>query len=977
MWHVSGTALEAQVAPVFSRELDDLRAELATDPSQGLAPAEAARRLAADGPNELVGAPPVPLWRKILAQFQDPLVYLLLVAVVISLVAWWAEGMHELPVDAIVIVVIVLANAALGFAQESRAEQAVAALEQMSQPHATVVRGGERVEIPAVELVLGDLLVLGEGDQLAADGRLVSANALRIAEASLTGESTAVLKHPGVLEGKVALGDRTNMVFRGTAVTQGTGLAIVTATGMDTEMGSVAELLGRTKRGQTPLEKEIALVGKTLGIAVILIAIIAMAAIWLTSDIRTLQDAVGVLLLGVSLAVAAVPEGIPAILSVVLSIGVQAMARRNAIVKTLSSVETLGSASVICTDKTGTLTKNEMTVQEVRTASGRAEVTGLGYSPAGEVRLQDGPHRAEGELVLAGAAMASDASLRAPGAEGSVEGALDDRAVAPAVAGASAGAASGDWEILGDPTEAALLVAERKLDSPAIDREARFERVGEVPFTSERKRMSTIHRDAEDERPLLVVKGAPDVVIRRSSHVRRGDEVHPLEDAHREGVLADVEDMSGQAMRTIGVAYRRLEPAELEAVRAADGTVDADAAESLEEGLVYLGTVGMIDPAREEAEQAVGEAKRAGIRVIMITGDHPSTALRIARDLGIADESSRALTGLELDELTDAEFADAVREVSVFARVAPEHKLRIVAALQAAGEIVAMTGDGANDAPALKAADIGVAMGITGTEVTKQAGAMILRDDNFATIVAAVDQGRVIFDNIAKFLRYLLSSNMGEVITVLFGVLFAGLLGLRDASAAEGAVLVVPLLATQILWINLVTDSGPALALGVDPETDDVMARPPRRPGQRVIDGPMWATIVLVGAVMGISALLTIDIFLPGGLIPGSDSLEVARTAGFTTLVFAQLFNVFSARSATSSAFRGMFANTWLLGAVALGAVLQFAVVEVPFLQAAFGTAPLDAAHWAVALAMASSVLWVEELRKLIVRATAGRGPRR
>lgn len=934
---MTATTQQQPQPPIYSRDLDAIASELDTDPSAGLTSAEAARRLAEEGPNELVGAPPVPLWKKILAQFQDPLVYLLLVAVAISIAAWVAEGMHEVPVDAIVIIAIVIANAALGFAQEARAEQAVAALEQMSQPHAMVIRDGEQREIGSSEIVRGDLILLSEGDQVAADARLLSANALRVAEASLTGESTAVLKQPGVLEGKIALGDRTNMAFRGTAVTQGTGRGIVTATGMGTEMGAVAELLSATKRSATPLEKEIGFVGKMLGIVVIVIAVIAMAAIWFTSDIRSVQDAVNVLLLGVSLAVAAVPEGVPAILSVVLSIGVQAMARRNAIVKHLSSVETLGSASVICSDKTGTLTKNEMTVQEVRTASGRAEVTGLGYVPEGEVRLSGEGHVLEGGRVLHGASMASNAGLR-----------------------------QGDagWEIVGDPTEAALLVAERKLEDPA-ERERRYPRIGEVPFTSERKRMSTIHRDAETERPLLVVKGAPDVILERSTRRLEAGEHRPLDEAARRACLDDVEDMSGQAMRTLGVAYRTLDEEELAGLALPDGSLDADLAAELEHDLVFAGTVGMIDPPRGEARDAVTEAHRAGMRVIMITGDHPGTALRIARDLGITGDEGKALTGLQLDELSEDEFRRTVREVDVYARVAPEHKLRIVAALQADGEIVAMTGDGANDAPALKAADIGVAMGITGTEVTKQAGSMILRDDNFATIVAAVDQGRVIFDNIRKFLRYLLSSNMGEVITVLFGVLLAGVIGLRDASPAG---IVVPLLATQILWINLVTDSAPALALGVDPEVDDVMARPPRRAGDRVIDPGMWAQILFVGLVMGAATLFTLDYFLVGGLLPGADGIEVARTAAFTTLVFAQLFNVFSSRSGHLSAFKDLFSNWWLIGAVALGALLQVAVVELPFLQEAFGTSSLDAEHWFIALAAASSVLWAEEIRKLVVR---------
>ena len=934
-------------------ELAKVVSAVDTDPERGLTEVAAAARLEADGPNELRSAPPVPTWRKVLAQFQDPLIYLLLGAVVIATTAWLVEGASGLPTDSIVITLIVIANAILGYSQEARAEEAVAALQRMTQSHATVLRDGQTRLVPATDLVRGDLLLLAEGDSIGADGRVVQANALRVAEAALTGESTAVTKKPGVLAGGEPLGDRTNMVYRGTAVTQGTARVVVTGTAMDTEMGAVAEMLEQTEREPTPLEREIALVGKMLGLIVIVIAAVVMATVWLISGVESLDDAVTVLLLGVSLAVAAVPEGLPAILSVVLSIGVQRMAQRNAIVKNLSSVETLGSASVICSDKTGTLTNNEMTLQTVLTSSGASEVTGVGYRPeghvvAGGVVLAASPgtgdsgleaQRAEDVVVLSGGSLASNSELREE---------------------------DGEWHVLGDPTEAAFLVAERKMGLTER-RTARFTRVGEAPFTSERKRMSTLHLDHEhDDQPVLISKGAPDVLLQRCTTVRAGLQTRPMDEGTRAEILSGVERLSGRAMRTMGVAYRPLRAGEVDAAAIASGQVSAETAEQLEHDLTYVGTVGMIDPPRDSAGEAVREAHRAGIRVIMITGDHPSTALRIAQDLGIAEDGAEAVTGTDLDALDAAGFADVVSRVNVFARVAPEHKLRIVDALQEAGEIVAMTGDGVNDAPALKSADIGVAMGITGTEVTKEAGSMILGDDNFATIVAAVRQGRVIFDNIKKFLRYLLSSNMGEVLTVFLGVVLAGVIGLTEASQES---IVLPLLATQILWINLVTDSAPALALGVDPETDDVMARRPRGVGERVIDGRMWGGIVAVGAVMAVATLLTIDIFLPGGLIEGSDSLEVARTAGFTTLVLAQFYNVFNSRSQTSSAFHGFLSNRWLLVAVAFGLVSQVLVVNVPFLQAAFGTADLDLQHWLVCLAMASAVLWFDELLKLVERA--------
>ncbi|PWC06174.1 cation-translocating P-type ATPase [Mycetocola zhujimingii] len=922
------TPRDPSLAP--SLELAD---QLGVDPTVGLTSDEAARRLAADGPNELRGKAPVPVWRKLLAQFEDPLIYLLLAAVAISLAAWIVEGAHGVPIDAVVIFAIVLLNAILGFAQEARAEDAVAALSTMTAATSTVLRDGRLATIPSSELVRGDILVLGEGDAVGADGRLLSASGLRIAEASLTGESEAVTKHPQQLTAPAPLGDRINMVFKGTAVTQGVGRAVITGTGMNTEVGSIADMLDATVEEPTPLQNEVARIGRILGLIVIAIAITVMGTIIIVNGVSSISDLVIVLLLGVSLAVAAVPEGLPAILSVVLSIGVRRMAKRNAVVKQLSSVEALGSASVICTDKTGTLTRNEMTIERVVTSSGSVDVTGVGYRPQGAVLhngapLSDPALRLETELLLGAGSLANNAQLA-------------ER--------------NGQWEIQGDPTEAAFLVAAAKLDDTAT-RIDRFERTAEIPFTSDRKMMSAVCREKTDGAPVLFSKGAPDVLLDRCTRIQVGTEVVELTDDLKRRALDDVEALSAEAFRTLGVAYRALSDD--------DQPLD-EVDESIENGLVYAGVVGIIDPPRDEAGRAIAEAHRAGIRVIMITGDHPSTAARIAADLGIIAPGQRAVTGTELDALDDNQLREKVREFSVYARVAPEHKLRLVDALQDDGQIVAMTGDGVNDAPALKSADIGVAMGITGTEVTKEAARMILADDNFATIVAAVRQGRVIFDNIRKFLRYLLSSNMGEVLTVFLGVLLAGAIGLSEAS---NEAIVLPLLATQILWINLLTDSGPALAMGVDPEIDDVMARKPRKLSDRAIDGRMWGGILSVGFVMAVVTLLTIDLFLPGGFVPGEDSLEVARTAGFTTLVLAQLFNALNARSEVTSAFHGLFTNGWLWGAIALSLVLQIAVVNLPFLQVAFGTAPLGLHHWLICTALASCVLWFDELRKIVLR---------
>jgi Ca2+-transporting ATPase len=913
---------------------------LAVDPDAGLSTDEAARRLAQDGPNELRAAPTVPRWRRLLAQFQDPLIYLLIGAIAISLAAWFIEGHRGWPVDAVVIGAIVVLNGLLGYAQEAKARNAVAALARMTAVTSAVLRDGRVQRVPSAQLVRGDLLVLGEGDAVGADARLIEAASLRVQEASLTGESEAVLKDTATLPGPAALGDRRSMVFKGTAVVQGTGRAVVTATGMASEMGTIAEMLDATVEEPTPLQKEVARIGRMLGVAVVVVALVVVATVFLTFEVRGAADVIDVLLLGVSLAVAAVPEGLPAILSAVLALGVQRMARRRAIVKNLSSVETLGSASVICSDKTGTLTRSEMTIERLITASGSARVTGIGYVPQGRVEvdgaaLQDEAQRAEAILVLSGGSLAGNAQLQRT--------------------------ADGDWQIQGDPTEAAFLVAERKLGVHE-QRERRFERVAEIPFTSERKMMSTIEVDhAHGDELVLVAKGAPDVLLERCTRARTGWDVVPLDESLRKRILADVDALSDDALRTLAVAYRPLQQGE---------DADPRRAAELERDLVFAGTVGIIDPPREEAAQAIAEAHRAGIRIIMITGDHPRTAARIAADLGLVEAGAKALTGAELDGLDDARFADAVRNVSVFARVAPAHKLRIVDALQADGRIVAMTGDGVNDAPALKSADIGVAMGIAGTEVTKEAARMILADDNFATIVQAVREGRAIFDNIRKFLRYLLSSNMGEVLTVFLGVVLAEAIGL--GGAGSGGAVVLPLLATQILWINLVTDSGPALAMGVDPETGDVMARPPRRPDERVIDRSMWTGVLAIGSVMALVTLLTLDLYLPGGVIEGTHELANARTAAFTTLVFAQLFNCLNARSDTVSAFLHLFVNPWLWGAIALSVVLQVAVVHVGFLNTAFGTVPLAPAQWLGCVALSSAVLWLEELRKWVVRA-AGR----
>ncbi|MBX3584925.1 MAG: cation-translocating P-type ATPase [Rhizobiaceae bacterium] len=700
-------------------------------------------------------------------------------------------------------------------------------------------------------------------------------------------------------------------------------------------MGRVAGMLERAPEETTPLQHELDRVGQTLSKIVIAIAALMISTILVVGGIQDFSALFDVLILGVALAVAAVPEGLPAIVTAVLSIGVQRMAKRKAIVRRLAAVETLGAADAIASDKTGTLTRNEMTVRRIVTASGSVYLTGTGYSPKGEMRTEmnggtEAALRAEVARALTAADRANNAVLQHK---------------------------DNVWSVQGDPTEAALIVAARKagLEEKALSQ--RFNRVGEVPFSSERKLMSTIHADADREQRLRAfTKGAPDVLLQRCSHELVGETVRPLTDERRAEILGSNDALAGHALRTLGAAFRSL-PERDRRAEAYDGEVEHD--------LVFLGLVGMMDPPREDARQAVTLAKAAGIRPIMITGDHARTAAVVAAELGISDDG-RALSGAEIEKMPDDEFRQAVRGVSVYARVDPSHKLRIVEALQGHGAIVAITGDGINDAPALKAADIGIAMGITGTDVSKEAADIILADDNFATIVATVEEGRAIFSNIRKFLRYLLSSNIGEVMTMFFGVLLADAIGLVSADGA----LVLPLLATQILWINLVTDGAPALALGIDPASSGIMNRPPRPPNEGVITGRMWRGIFLVGAVMAAGTLAVIDASLPGGLIEGSGTVEYAQTMAFTTLTIFQLFNVFNARSDERSAFSGLFANGWLWVAVGFSLMLHAAVVYVPFLQQAFSTVSLGATDWLICAAIATSVLWVRELSKLVSRSS-------
>jgi Ca2+-transporting ATPase len=930
---MTGDATTGRPAAPYQQAAEDVLAGLGTDARRGLSEKAAGIRLERDGRNELTADTPVPAWRKFLAQFEDVLVILLLVATAVSAGLWLYERDTPLPHEALAIGAVVLLNAVMGYVQESRAESAVAALREMAAAHARVIRDGEQRSIAATDLVAGDIILVEEGDTVPADARVIQATALQTGEAALTGESLPVSKDPALISGDMGLGDRDNMIFTGTAVTYGRGQAVVVATGMQTEMGQIAGMLKEAPSETTPLQAQLDRLGKVLGGVVVVIAIVMTATIILVEHVTSASALFNVLILGVALAVAAVPEGLPAVVTAVLSIGVQRMARRHAIVRHLRAVETLGSANIIASDKTGTLTKNEMTVREVAMASGGVLLGGTGYAPQGDVTRMgggaiEGVLRLELDRVLAVADCANNAVLQEH---------------------------EGRWTIQGDPTEGALIVAARKAGVHPDLLQRRFARVAEVPFSSERKLMSTVHTDADTlERVVVFTKGAPDVLLTRCTEELVGEGRQPLNDARRREILETNDALAARALRTLGVAFRWAP---------AGAVPDDELDDRVERDLVFAGLIGMIDPPRDEARQAVARAKRAGIRPLMITGDHPRTAAVIARELGISSDT-RAVTGADLQKMSDEDLARTVADVSVYARVNPEHKLRIVKALQRQGAIVAMTGDGVNDAPALKTADIGIAMGITGTDVSKQAADMVLADDNFASIVAAVEEGRSIFSNIRKFLRYLISSNIGEVMTMFFGVVLADTIGLR----AAGDAVVLPLLATQLLWINLVTDGAPALALGVDPADAGLMNMPPRPRHEGVITRRMWFGIFGVAIVMAAGTLFVLDASLPGGFVEGSGSIRYGQTMTFTTLMLGQLFNVFNARSDERSAFDGLFSNPWLWGAVGLSLALQAVVIYIPFLQRAFSTVELTPADWLRCAAVASTVLWFRELSKVVTR---------
>jgi Ca2+-transporting ATPase len=877
-----------------------------SDAGRGLSEDVAAERLQKFGPNRLEEIGRVSPWRQFASQFTEFIILVLIGAAVVS-------GILQEWTDAIAILVIVLLNGILGFVQQYRAERALEALKKMAAPLARVIRQREVRSIPAEELVPGDIIALEMGDLVPADARVLSDHLLQVDEASLTGESVPVKKDADVvLPDDAPLGDRRNMVYSSTVVTYGKGTAVVTNTGMDTELGKIAHLVQTMGREQTPLQKQLEGVGRLLVYGCLLIVAVVFAlGLW-----RGVPP-VEMFVTAVSLAVAAIPEGLPAVVTIALALGVRRMVKRNALIRKLPSVETLGSATVICTDKTGTLTQSKMTVRKIGLLDSIIDVTGDGYEPEGEFRIGDQPvERANRDLELALriGVLCNNASLRQ-----------------------DVGGGSG-WGIVGDPTEGALLAVAGKAGLWRSELETGHTMVDELPFDSDRKRMTTIWR-GPDGRTTAYVKGAPDVVVRLCTHVQDKRRVRAATSEDRERLLALNDGFANEAMRVLAVAYRDLE----------EEVTDPTIAE-VERELVFSALMAMKDPPRPEAREAIATARRAGLEVVMITGDHKSTAVAIAKELELYRDGDLAFTGPELDGIDDGRLREVVEQVRVYARVSPEHKLRIVGAWKSRGHIVAMTGDGVNDAPALKEADIGIAMGITGTDVSKEASDMILTDDNFASIVAAVEEGRAIFDNIRRFIHFLLSCNIGELLTMFL----AALLGLP-----------LPLLPIQILWVNLATDSLPALALGVEPAEPRGMERPPRPPTEGVLTKRIAGIMLMQGTIIG---LLTLGAFLFEYLVMGG-GVDRARVIAFSTTIFAQNVHAFNVRSDRYSVFQlGLLSNPWLLVSFGVVIVSELAVIYVPFLQPIFKTMPLGVQDWAVVIGLGLMPLVIVEFIKLINR---------
>ncbi len=872
--------------------------DLLQSSQNGISSILADKRFSELGPNELAEAHKVSPWEILLQQFKNVLIMILLIATAISFIL--GHG-----IESLVIAIIVLFAVGLGFFQEYRAERAIEALRQMSAPTASVIRDGREKTVPARELVPGDVILLHTGDRVPADSRIIKSVNLQLEEAALTGESLPVEKHAEPIENEdIPIGDRKNMIYAGTAVTYGRGKAIVVATGMGTEFGKIATLLQTIETGKTPLQQNLDKVGTVLARA----AIVIVGVIVALGLVRG-QPLVEMLIFGIALAVAVVPEALPAVVTISLAIGVQKMAKRNALIRRLPAVETLGSTSVICSDKTGTLTKDEMTVLRLYSGNKMIHVSGAGYSPEGAFSDENGNDVQPSKSLLKmleTVTLVSDTNLEKVDTDTATR-----------------------WEIKGDPTEGALIVAAAKAGINKKSLDQQNPRVNEIPFSSETKRMTTLHQSAEGI--TAYSKGAPEVLLASCNNILTENGKIELDEKTRKSILNIAAEMANDALRVLAVA-----------------TKDNATLETAEQGMTFLGLAGMIDPPRPEAKAAIATSVGAGIRPIMITGDHPITAKAVARELGLLGEGDRVVTGIELEEMTDEELQNEVEKISVYARVSPSHKLRVVSAWQARNQIVSMTGDGVNDAPALKKADIGIAMGITGTDVTKEAASMTLTDDNFASIVAAIEEGRGVFGNIKKYLMFLLSSNIGEI-------------GLMAGASLLG--LPLPLSAVQILFVNLATDGLPALALAIDPPEKDLMQRKPRDPKTGVFTRPVVALMSIGGTW---STLINLGLFL-WALQTGKE-LNKAMTMTFVSLVLIQFFKAYSFRSDRHSIIQGIFSNKWLNLAILVDVAMLLLVIYVPFLHDAFGTFYLPLQDWWIVLVAAFTIIPALEIGKWMIR---------
>ena len=852
---------------------------------KGLSQQDAEQRLEKYGLNEIKEEKKISVFQMFFSQFKSSLIIILLAAIILTLII----GEYA---DSALITIIVIVNALLGFAQEYKAEKSIEALKKLASLKATVIRDGKKERILAKDLVLGDIIRLEEGEKIPADARLIEVISLETHESALTGESTSVAKEISEIKGKKSIAEQSNMVFSGTVITRGRGKAIVIRTGMRTEIGRIAEMMQSEEKEQTPLQLTLAKLGKLLGIAVIIVCII----VFLTGLLRG-NNAVEMFKSAIALTVAAIPEGLPAVVTITLALGVTRLVRKNALIRKLHSVETLGCTNVICTDKTGTLTKDEMTVKEIFVNNKLIKVTGQGYSTEG-LFLDSKP--GDYELLLRISSLCNNASIS-------------------------------NEKILGDPTETALLVCASKASLSREELEQEFPRIHEIPFDSERKMMTTIHQNKNKE--IAFVKGGPKQVIDNCSFYYENGKIIKLTKSKKDEFLEKNREMASKALRVLAMAFRELP----EKVKYSS--------ETLEKNLVFVGLTGMIDPPRAEIKDAIKLCRKAGIRVIMLTGDQRTTAKAIGIQIGLINKDEKIITGMDITEFSDTEFDNIVKDVNIFARISPKDKIRIVDSLKKYGNVVAMTGDGVNDAPALKKADIGIAMGITGTDVSKEASDIILTDDNFASIVNAIKEGRGIYDNIKKFVEYLLSSNLGEILVIFVAMLIG---------------MPLPLIAIHILWINLATDGLPALALSVDPAEPGIMERKPRKKDSKIFSKNVVLRMMAVGIIMCVGTLALFKLYDP------VNNLVYAQTMAFSTIMMFQMFNVLNCRSEKNSLFKiGIFSNKYLIGAIVISILLQVIVIYTP-LAIFFKTVPLSLVDWIYIILMSSTVLIFGETIKLI-----------